>query len=230
MNFQVRIRTDEVFSDMIYIKQWLDECTKGFAFEHSKPDNHHYHIYLFGLQRNPDAMRKNLHKYLKEKVRYSVKTVAGRGNEQKPIDPKIAWQYATEKDLKEPVWVKGFDDMIEVFKFGAEAFYKAEEDRKAKRNAVVTEIMVVNEEKVRPDRVWQRLMEELMLDQGKYDGKKVYQIKSMIATAYLRQLKAVPRPSDLHRYATSLYYIVKHNLHVEEVDIPDDALEDEYRG
>lgn len=227
MDFQIRIRTSDVFNDIEYIKHWLDATGKGFAFEHSLPNNHHYHIYLFGLDRKPDPMRKYLAKYLPSKESYAVGTTAGKKKE--PLKDIVAYQYGTTDKLLKPVWVKGFDaDKIEVFALAAQAFYQQQEQRRERRNQVVTEILVINEEKVKPDRVWEGLMKTLIENPDMYDDKAVYQIKSMISVDYLKKLKAIPRPSDLHRYAVSLFHIVKYDLHRREADIPLDALEQEY--
>lgn len=83
---------------------------------------------------------------------------------------------------------------------------------------------------MKQDRVWQNLVGELIENPILYDGMSVPSIKSKIAVGYLRQLKAVPRPSDLHRYAVSLFYIVKHELHRRDNPIPDDALLNEYKN
>lgn len=227
MDFQLRLRTDDVFNNIEYIKHWLEACERGYAFEHDKPGNHHYHVYLFGLDRKPDPMRKYLAKYLPTKECYSVGTTAGKKKE--PINTMIAYQYGTEATLKEPVWVKGFDEhQMEVMKLSAAAFYKQKEDRENRRKEVVTEILVINQEKAKPDRVWEHLMTEMIENPNKYDGKAVHQIKSMISVSYLNKLKAIPRPSDLHRYAVSLYYINKHGLHVKEGEMPEDELDNEY--
>lgn len=228
MDFQIRLRTDELFSNIVYIQHWLDAAREGFAFNHNKPGNNHYHIYLFGLDRKPDPMRKYLAKYLPNKESYSVKTTAGKNKE--PIKAHIAYQYGTEAEAREPVWIKGYSDQdIEVFKFDAACFYDQMAKRQERKKQVVTEILVLNEEKVKPDRVWENLMNELIERPDMYDDKAVPHIKSMIAASYLRKLKAVPRPSDLHRYAVSLYYIVRHDLHrSEHATIPEMALLEEY--
>lgn len=226
MDFQIRIRTNEHFNDIEYIKDWLDACQSGFAFVHNKPNNHHYHIYLFGLQRDPDAMRRKLGKHLPNKECYAVGRTAGKKKE--PISQMIAYQYGTEEQLADPVWSKGIEDKIEAMKFNAESFYKQKAERDNRRKEVVTEILVINQEKVKPDRVWENLMTELIENPTKYDGKAVHQIKSMISVSYLNRLKAIPRPSDLHRYAVSLYYINKHGLHQNDGKIPEDELDNEY--
>lgn len=226
MNFQIRIRTVDAFDSMEYIKHWLEAARAGFAFEHDLPDNHHYHIYLFGLDRKPDPMRKYLGKYLPTKECYSVGVTAGKKKE--PVIDWLAYQYGTTDKLLEPVWLKDPDSKIENWKLQAESFYKQQSERRERRNKVVTEVLVINEEKVKPDRVWEGLIQNLIENPDIYDGKQIHQIKSMISVDYLKRLKAVPRPSDLHRYAISLYYIVKHDLHVKDGDIPLDAMEDEY--
>lgn len=227
MNFQIRIRTDAAFNDLEYINHWLDATGKGFAFQHSLPGNNHYHIYLFGLDRKPDPMRKYLAKYLPSKECYAVGITAGKKKE--PVLDWIAYQYGTTKELLKPVWTKGYpDEKLKEFEEGAQYFYEQEQKRMERRNAVVTEVLVINNEKVKPDRVWEGLITKLIEQPDMYDGKTIPQIKSMISVDYLRRLKAVPRPSDLHRYAISLWYIIKYDLHVKDSDIPLDAMEDEY--
>lgn len=223
MDFQIRIRTNDDFKDLHYIEQWLAETTSGFAFNHDLPDNNHYHIYLFGLQRNPDAMRRHLGKHLAQKVDYAISKTAGK--DKKPISQEIAYQYGTTEEILEPCWTKNIDQPV--LKLKAEAFYY---DRKHRpRTSAVQEILVLKEETLKQDRIWARLIEELTMEPTMYDGKTIPEIKSKIAVGYLRQLKAVPRPSDLHRYATSLFYIVKHKLHSDEKATIDwDALVDEY--
>lgn len=227
MDFQIRIRTDASFSECVYLQEWLDAARAGFAFNHNKPGNNHYHIYLFGLDRKPDSLRKTLGKYLPTKECYSVGTTAGKKRE--PIDPRIAYQYGTEKTLTPPVWTKGYDEQVlERYRFSSEAFYRQQERVHTARNEVVTEVMVVTEEKVKTDRVWERLIEDVIRNPEKYENKAVHRIKSMIAVSYLNNLKAIPRNADLHRYATSIYHIVRHGMHRQEHKIPDDALDREY--
>lgn len=227
MNFQIRIRIPDAFGDIEFIKHWLDETSKGFAFEHDLSGNHHYHIYLFGLDRKPDPMRKHLGRYMSKKENYAVGVTAGKKKE--PVIDWVAYQYGTTDKLIKPVWTKGFsDEQLNRFHDGAERFYAQQKAKHDRRNQVITEILVIEKEKEKPDRVWQHLMEDLIRNPDMYDGKQIHQIKSMISVSYLRRLKAVPRPSDLHRYALSLYYIVKHELHVKEADIPLDALDNEY--
>lgn len=229
VNCQIRIRTETRFDDIEYVKGWLLGCLSGFAFEHDKEGNHHYHIYLFGIEIKPDSIRKTLGKYL-PKQNYSVKTMAGPKNDI-PLDPMVAWQYASAPDSNpQLVWIRGIDEsQKERYIFGATAFYEQQENNRRRANEVVTNILVLNEEKTKVDRTWQRLMTELIETPGLYNDKTIPQIKAKIAASYLRQLKAVPRPSDLHRYAVSLFYIVKHNLHTDpDAPLLDSALYEEY--
>jgi len=223
MDYQIRIRTDESFDDILAIKGWLGGCTEGFAFNHNLPNNNHYHIYLFGLQRTAKTIRETLSRYY-EKQCYAVSTTAGKKKEK--LEARVAFQYGTTSYLKEPVWRK--TERYEQYQLSAQAFYHQQKERQERKSQVVTEMMVITEEKAKVDRVWQQLMEELIETPTKYDGKSIPQIKSIISVEYLRRLKAVPRPSDLHRYAMSLFYIVKHDLHKNGYEIDDDALENEY--
>lgn len=223
MDCQIRIRTDELFSDILYIKDWIEHAREGFAFNHCLPDNNHFHIYLFGLDRHPDAMRRTIGKYL-PKQNYSVSKTAGK--DKKPINPMIAYQYGMSDALLQPIWIKS--EKEDIYRISGEAFYKQHKLRQERKNQVVTEVLVLHDEKPKADRVWEGLMSDLIEHPHMYDDKAVYQIKSMISVAYLKRLKAVPRPSDLHRYAVSLFYIVKHDLHNRGQDIPLDALEEEY--
>ncbi|MBV6343329.1 hypothetical protein [Candidatus Magnetobacterium casense] len=210
MDYQIRLRTDVSFHDIIYIKDWLSTAQRGFAFEHNKPGNHHYHIYLFNIQRTDQALRDTLYKYTKDKSKYSVKTTAGKHREK--ILPIIAWQYGTEDDLKEPVWMKGFDDeAITGFTMNAKSYYEA-------RNKKDNGALITHEDHyvVRPDRVWERLSAHRQT----YANLSIDKIKNKMMVEWLNNGKAIPRGADLHRYAVSLYYINKH-----DGIVPDDAFE-----
>lgn len=228
MNFQIRIRTDAPFASLDYVKQWLDEAREGFAFEHDKPGNHHYHIYLFGLDRTPDPMRKHLFKHLKDKVLYSVKTSAGKpGAKSVEITKNHAWVYASAPESNPTeVWFKlnQGDFAREIYRAEAEAYYTKKVTKE--RDTVYIEEHIVP----KADKTWEKLLEGISSHNNIYDGKSVPQIKSLIAVSYLRQLRAVPRPSDLHRYAISLFYITKHGLINEKNTIEDDALLPEYNN
>lgn len=216
MNIQIRIRTDTPFDDIIYIKDWLDLAQKGFAFQHPKFDNNHYHIYLFGIERNPDAMRKHLGKYLLDKTLYSVSTTAGKKRDK--ITPFGAYQYAGKPTALRR-WIKGFCDAdIENMEEQAKTYYAPKEPVEA------TLITRHDHYIVKPDRVWERLVEQ----GDRYVGKSVRQIKSMIAAQWINDGKAVPRPSDLHRYAISIFYRLKYFTEENNYQVPDWALENEY--
>lgn len=228
MNFQIRIRTDEVFAKLDYIRQWLDECREGFAFEHDKPGNHHFHIYLFGLDRQPDPMRKHLFKHLKDKTLYSVKTSAGKpGAKSVEITKNHAWVYASAPESNPmEVWYKLNQGEFARDQYRAEAVEYYTKKVLPERNTVYIEEHIIP----KSDKTWEKLLEGISSRHNIYDTKTVPQIKSMIAVSYLRQLRAVPRPSDLHRYAVSLFYITKHNLINEKSIIEDDALMPEYNN
>lgn len=207
MNYQIRLRVDKEFSDIEYIKDWLDITQKGFAFLHDKEDNHHYHIYLFGINREADSLRKTLLRYTQDKQAYSVKTTAGKRKDK--ILPVLAWQYATEAQALNPVWVKGFDkEAIDSFVTNASTYYELEAAKQTMTGVTHEDHYIV-----RPDRVWERLS----LHKDKYKDKTVKQIKSMMCAEWLNNGKAIPRSADLHRYAVSLYMANKY------VEVPDDA-------
>lgn len=230
VNLQIRLRTMTAFMSLEFIQSYLNGCIEGFAFEHNKPDNHHYHIYLFGIDIKPDSVRKTLSKYMPSKETWSVSTTAG-GSKRLPLDPRIAYQYAKCPSSNPTlVWSKGLEQQtLERFDLSAEAFYAQEEKRRKDKNAVLTEILVINNEKVKTDKTWERLVNEMIQNPDKYRGKTVPQIKSQIAVDYLRNLKAVPRTADLHRYAISLYYISLHGIHTtDKAKISDEALVLEY--
>lgn len=212
MEFQIRLRTDELFSDILPIRDWLNKAREGFAFEHHKPGNHHYHIYLFGISITADALRKTLGRYY-EKSCYSVSTTAGKAKDK--IIPVLAWQYGTEDKLLDPVWIKSFtEENIQCFKKNAEEFY-------ASQKQPISAVLITREDHyvVRPDRVWERLK----LNQMKYKDKTVREIKAMIAAEWINAGKAMPRPSDLYRYATSLYYLNKY-----DGEVPEGAMLEEF--
>lgn len=124
MNLQIRMRTDDIFADMAYISAWLNETPRGFAFEHDISGNHHYHLYVFGLARNPDAMRRHLGQHLPTKECYAVSKTCGK-KRKRLVEPEGAYIYGTTKRLLDPIWVKGFsDDEIMKLALKAQLFYK----------------------------------------------------------------------------------------------------------
>ena len=88
----------------------------------------------------------------------------------------------------------------------------------------VTQVIKEEHYVVRPDRVWERLIDQI----DKYQGKSIKQIKSTIAAQWINDGKAIPRPSDLHRYAVSIYYRNKYFNKDWDHTVPDWALEGEY--
>jgi len=215
MNFQIRIRTDEDFPNVSYIQDWLDAAQQGFAFEHNKPGNHHYHVYLFGLERNVDAMRRTIGRYLPKEC-YSVGTTCG-GKKRLKITEIGAYQYGTTNILLDPIWTKGFPlDVIQEYRKNAELHYKP---------MPVTVITREDHYVVRPDRVWERLH----ANAEQYGGITIKAIKSKLCAEWLNNGKAIPRPSDLHRYAVSLYYLNKYKKsQIGDTEIPDTALMEEF--
>lgn len=217
MSIQIRLRVDEKnISRIGYIQDWLIECQRGFAFEHDLPGNHHYHVYLFGLQRNVDAMRKHLGKFIPDKERYAVGVTCG-GKKKLKITPEGAYQYGSTKNGNTPVWTKGFSPTeLEQFAKDAAEFYKP-----------VDAVKVTREDHyvVRPDRVWERLRTNADM----YGNMTISRIKAVISADYLNNGKALPRQADLHRYAVSLYYLNKYKKEqAGDMEIPADALESMY--
>lgn len=210
--FQIRLRTDVPFRDLQFLHDWISSCREGFAFHHDLPDNSHYHIYLFGLEREADSMRKHLKRYMIDKTKYSVSTTAG-GRKRLPILPQLAYQYGTTDSLLSPVWSKGYtDEQLECFKDCATRHYD-----EVKNPPPPTEGVLITREEhyvVRPDRVWERLSAK----SEDYADMTVRGIKSKLCAEWLNAGRAVPRPSDLHRYAVSLFLLNKY-----QGEVPDDA-------
>lgn len=219
MSFQVRIRTDAEWAKLGYVTEWLNDCEKGFAFRHNKPGNNHYHIYLFGLQRNPDAMRKYLGRYLPSKECYSVGTTAGKKKE--PIVDMKAYCYASAPDSNpEEVWMKGFTEGEK------EAFHRYVEDYYHKPEKEYPIVVTPEDAKGLPlvvfktDRVWERLS----ANADDYRDLTVKAIKAKLAAEWLNAGRAIMRNADAHRYALSLFYLNKHR----DGPVPDDALLGEF--
>lgn len=134
-NFQVRIRIDDEFQGIKCIEPWLDATKAGFAFQHKKPDNNHYHIYLFGLQRAPDAMRRLLGRNLPSKECYAVSSTCGKKVKRK-LDPQGAYNYGTTRYLVSPVWFKGYTaDEMKKFADEAKKFW----DKATAANTIIVE-------------------------------------------------------------------------------------------
>lgn len=214
MDCQLRIRVDESFSRIEYIKDWLDVAPRGFAFEHNKPGNRHYHLYLFGIERDVDAMRKRLAKHL-PKEHYAVGKTCG-GKLKLKISFAGAWQYGTTKDAHTPIWHKGFTvEEMESYAKTASNYYRPHPIVARPEDANLPEVII------RADRVWERLFAH----KEEYGNLTIKAIKSKLAVDWLNQGRAVPRSADLHRYSISLYYLNKFRDHPY---IPDNALMEEY--
>jgi len=74
-NFQIRVSTDSFEK----IKDALDIylAGKNLIFRHEpRPDNIHYHLYLFDLHRTAEAVRDKLRKKF-DKSDFAVSTTAG---------------------------------------------------------------------------------------------------------------------------------------------------------
>lgn len=217
MNVQVRIRVDEDFARISYIKDWLNETPRGLAFEHNKPGNHHYHVYLFGLERNCDAMRRHLGKHLPKEC-YAVGITAGK--KKVKITPEYAYQYGTTKSLNNPIWTKGFPlEELETYHKNAEKYYKVPllvTEKDGELPVVLYKI----------DRVWEKLRNAA----DEYQDMTIARIKSKISADYLNNGKAIPRSADLHRYAMSLFYLNKYKNEGTYDQIPDTALEEYYQN
>lgn len=214
---QIRLRVPRWEDVVQYIGDYIMAADRCFAFNHNLPDNNHYHVYLFDIDTQPDSIRKKLHRYL-PKQNYSVSTTAGK--EKLPITPLKAYQYGTTKDLIEPCFFNGYEQTdIDVFKDSAVAHYG-----QPQTPLTVTQVIREEHHNIKPDRVWERLVDQI----DKYKDKSVKQIKSMIAAQWINDGKAIPRPSDLHRYAISIHYRLKYFNKDWEYQVPDWALEGEY--
>ncbi len=226
IDVQIRLRVGDTERCKEILDLYISMIQYGFAFRHEpNPDNQHHHFYLFGIRRTADTIRKTISNYL-PKESFAVGETAGRKREK--LNPQIAYQYGAkptgeDNKIAEPVWMKNCDDKIEVWKTEAQAFYDQQLRYQKRWNAALMEVMVIRDTVVKVDRVWERLQEDQLLRE-RFTGKTVTQIKSMIATQWINNGKAMPRPSDLHRYAVSLWYMTKYP----DGNIPEDAMVDEF--
>jgi len=210
-NFQIRI-TEESYDRIKEVLGWY-LTDQRLVFRHApNADNIHHHLYLFGLMRTAESVRKLLRKHY-DKSKFAVSVTAGKSKQK--ITAMLAYQYAS-KPKSNPVLVDhaGFtDEQLKEFEDNAKEFYTP-----------MTAVLVTKEEHyiVRPDRVWERLK----LNYEKYEGKTVPEIKSMLAVDWLTNGKAILRGADAHRYALSLYYLCKYKNYAV---IPDNALITEFQ-
>lgn len=174
------------------------------------PENEHHHIYLFGLHRQPKAIREFLFRLGYPKTAYEVKTTCG-GKKNMKITPEGAYQYGAKPD-SQPVLVrnKGFtDEELQKFKEQADRYYNPPIVARPEDSQLPEVVFKI-------DRVWERLK----ANKTDYKDMTVKAIKSKLCADWLNDGKAIPRPSDCHRYAVSLYYINKFN----DSYVPDNAL------
>lgn len=215
MDYQIRLRDSNEQRVMEALEAYFTDRFMIFRHE-PHGENIHYHVYIFGLQRTAETIRDHLHKLRYPKEYYAVKTTCGKKKEK--ITPQGAYQYAVKpKSNPKIVKTKGFsDEELAEFKEKADRYYHNDIPIVVSpSDANVPEVIF------RVDRVWERLKKDIK----SYDKKTVREIKSSIASDWLNQGKAIPRPSDLHRYAVSLYYL---NKYQHEDCVPEDALLPEY--
>lgn len=217
-NYQIRL----THTNYDAIKDYFDKSEKYMVFKH-KPigneENEHFHIYLIRSSiARADTIREKLQRSRFSKVDYAVSTTAGRRKEK--ITEYLAYQYGMAPK-SQPVLMesKGISETeFTNWKMKAEMFYDIlEQKRKKVEQQSIGPVTVIREVIQRPDKVWERLV----ADEDKYSEKTIKQIKSMICAEWLNMGKAIPRPSDLHRYATSLYMRQKYKGN----EVPDDAME-----
>lgn len=161
------------------------------------PSRRHYHIYIWGVYRQPKAIREFLERMGYPKTDYMVGTTAGK--ERKPITEQLAYQYGM-KPSSNPriVQMKGFtDDQLQLWKEMAEKYY-------AKKTVV--ERVVIEQTTVKPDLVWQRFYEKMLRTPESITWTKDM-FRKWIMADYLSRAKPVPRQADLHRYSYSLYML-----------------------
>lgn len=220
-NIQIRIRVSDWSYVIQYIGDYIQRADRSFSFHHDLSGNNHYHVYLFDIDIKEQSIRKKLHNYL-HKTSYAVKSTAGK-YDKLPITPLKAYQYGTTEKLIEPIHYRGFDDdELNVFKESASAYYNL----LSKPKEPVSAVLVTREDHfvVRADKTWEKLVNQI----DRYKDKSVKQIKSMIAAQWINEGKAIPRPSDCHRYAVSIHYRLKFWNKEDNFEVPDWALEGEY--
>ena len=232
MNIQVRVRTNEPIKDIV--GKWYDNAPKAFIFEHDKPDNHHYHVYLFDYESHTalQKWREYLTRRLGDKSLHMVGTTAGK--KKQPITIQYAYNYGCADRLKQkmdkkekidnvselldkPIFIKGFgaEEIFHQLHDEAEKFWNVMVGHDGRNESVVV-IQDLLQVKTRPDLVWKSLYENM----DSYRDLSIPKIKSKLAVERLREGKAIMRNADAHRYALSLYYLNKYNRE----EIPDDAL------
>lgn len=220
INFQVRLRTDDYNLCNEILEDYIKDAEQVLFFRHSPSnENIHFHIYFFKLQRTDQAIRDRCAKFL-PKENYSVKKTCG-GKKNLPITVDGAYIYATSpKSNSELKFFKGiFADQLELLELKSKEFHHIEE-----KSETSVKVEIHDHYYPKQDKTWEMLKEQ----SDKYFDKNIKQIKSMICAQWLNNGKAIPRPSDLHRYSVSLYYLNKFKDEKGVVDVPEYALEGEF--
>lgn len=210
-DFQIRIKDENYQRVFEAMEHYLTD--RYMIFNHPLPENNHYHLYIFGLYRNADAIRERLRRLGFPKENYAVSVTAGKKKEK--ITAPLAYQYATNpKSNPVLVAIKGFtDDELSEFKAKADRYYNPPIIANP-ADGVLPEVIY------KVDRVWERLKANM----DDYKDLTIKAIKAKIASQWLNDGKAMPRPSDLHRYAVSLYYINKY----QDTGVPDTAMLEQF--
>lgn len=223
MNIQIRLRVPEWSRVIELVGDYIQKADRSFSFHHDISGNNHYHIYLFDIDVQSQSIRKKLGHYL-PKTNYMVSEKCKQ--DKQDITPRKAYQYGTTKDIIAPIHYHGYEEEdLLVFKEQAELYYELMgETKKEKIKGDTKEIHIVEYQQFKMDKSWERLKEQEEI----YKDKSVKQIKSMICAEWLNAGRAIPRPSDLHRYAISLFYRQKYMNKDHNYEVPDYALENEY--
>lgn len=219
-NIQIRLKTEKYEDVVQHVGDYIVNADSSFVFNHNLPDNNHYHIYLFETDIKPDSIRKKLARYYK-KTSYAVSTTCGK--KKKPIEPKGAYIYGTTEELLDPVHYTGYTETdMSLFKDIAVIYYNksVETPLRTGDHIIVKEDHFIT----KADKTWEKLVENI----DKYKEKTIKQIKSMIAAQWINEGKAIPRPSDCHRYAVSIHYRLKYFNKDWNFEVPEWALEGEY--
>jgi len=221
-NIQIRLRTPRYEDVVEHLGDYIMKADAAMIFHHNKPDNNHYHVYLFEIDVKPDSIRKKLQRAGYEKTCYAVGNTCGK--EKKPITTQGAYQYGTTDLMLEPVFHKGLTDVdLGIFRDCATVYYNKPIDTTPKNgdhHVIIKETTIIP----KPDKTWEKLVENI----DKYKEKTIKQIKSMIAAQWINEGKAIPRPSDCHRYAVSIHYRLKYFNKDWNYEVPEWALEGEY--
>lgn len=192
-----------------HLTKILDRTPFYFVFQHNADrdiQRTHIHAYLFNCSYAGISIRTHLKsKDFKGNSDFSLSQKAGKGRE--PLTIEGAYRYGTTVDLDPPVAHHGFDaQMLEYLKNDAQEYY---DTWRQENDLSKEEFRVVYLEKTltAKDATWEYLYKkfhETTLDIASWS---VDTFKAYICRDWLERMKALPRPSDLHRYAWSLYLL-----------------------